>query len=84
MAEEFNFIIGKNLRSQSEYSIVEIIGRGTKVRISPKSIDRDIIYKIYEEFEANKKNENKFEFIGFGFNLCTRIDDVTHYDYVYI
>lgn len=84
LAEEFNFIKGKNLRSQSEYSIVERIGRGTKVRIAPKSTDRDIIYKIYEEFEENKKNQNKFEFVDFGFNLCTRIDDVTHYDYVYI
>lgn len=84
LADEFNFIKGKNLRSQSDYSIVERIGRGTKVRVAPGSSDRDIIYKIYEEFEANKKRENKFEFVDFGFDLYKRIEDVTQYDYIYI
>lgn len=84
LGEEFNFIKGKNLCLKSEYSVVERIGRGNKVRISSKSVDRDIIYEIYKEFERNKKLRNRFEFIDFGFDLYKRVDDVTHYDYVYI
>lgn len=84
LADEFNFIKGKNLRCLSEYSVVERIGRGTKIRLTPNSNDREIIYKIYEEFENLKKNVNKFEFIDFGFQLYLKHQDVTHYDYVYI
>lgn len=84
LAEEFNFIKGKNLRCLSDYSVVERIGRGTKIRLSPNSIDREIIYKIYEEFENLKMNVNKFEFIDFGFQLYIKHQEVTHYDYVYI
>ena len=84
LSEEFNFIKGKNLRSLSDYMGVERIGRGSKVRLTPKSIDREVIYKIYEEFEEKKKNAYKFEFIDFGFNLYPRVEKVSHYDYVYI
>lgn len=84
LSEEFNFIKGKNIRLLSDYSNVERIGRGTKVRLNPNSIDREVVYRIYEEFEREKKNVDKFEFIDFGFKLYPRAEDVTYYDYVYI
>lgn len=84
LGEEFDFIKGKNLRCLAEYSNVERTGRGNKVRVMPNSVDREVIYKIYEEFEEAKIRSNKFEFIDFGFKLYPRIEQVTHYDYVYI
>lgn len=84
LAEEFNFIKGKNLRCLSDYSIVERVGRGTKIRVYPNSIDREVIYKIYQEFEVLKENACRFEFIDFGFKLYPKKEEVTHYDYVYI
>lgn len=84
LGEEFDFIKGKNLRCLAEYSNVERTGRGNKIRIMPNSVDREVIYKIYEEFEEAKIRSNKFEFIDFGFKLYPRIEQVTHYDYVYI
>ncbi|MBU5316522.1 UvrD-helicase domain-containing protein [Clostridium bornimense] len=84
LCEEFNFIKGKNLRSLSDYMNVERIGRGTKVRLMPNSIDREVIYNIYEKFEKSKKYACKFEFIDLGFSLYPRIEDVSKYDYVYI
>ncbi len=84
LGEEFDFIKGKNLRCLAEYSNVERTGRGNKVRLMPNSIDREVIYKIYEEFEEEKIRNNKFEFIDFGFKLYPRIEQVSHYDYVYI
>lgn len=84
LGEEFDFIKGKNLRCLAEYSNVERTGRGNKVRVMPNSVDREVIYKIYEEFEEAKIRNNKFEFIDFGFKLYPRIEQVTHYDYVYI
>lgn len=84
LAEEFNFIKGKNLRCLSDYSIVERVGRGSKIRVYPNSIDREVIYKIYQEFEVLKENECKFEFVDFGFKLYLKKEEVTNYDYVYI
>ncbi len=84
LAEEFNFIKGKNLRCIEDYMEVRRIGRGTSIRLDPNSIDREVVYAIYKEFENLKEHSRKFEFIDYGFNLYEKVNSVTHYDYVYI
>lgn len=84
LAEEFDFITGKNIRSLETYRNVERIGRGTKVQLYTNTIDREIIFKLYEEFKKQKQSINKYEFIDLGFKLYSKVDSVPHYDYVYI
>lgn len=84
LVDEFNFIKGKNIRSVEQYNSIERIGRGTKVQLNPNTVDREIVYKIYLEFENEKQRMDKYEFIDFGFQLYSKVDLVTSYDYVYI
>lgn len=81
LGEEFDFIKGKNIRSIDEYKKTKRIGRGIK---KLNNEDREVVYSIFEKFEEFKREELKFEFIDFAYQIFPDADFLKQYDYVYI
>lgn len=83
IGEEIAWIKGKGLTDLESYKDASRQGRGSEVRVTKQ--DREVIYKIYEEY--NLRKGNLVDFDDLGLEIYLRLDelkDSDKYDYVFI
>ncbi|KOO43087.1 3'-5' exonuclease [Priestia koreensis] len=81
--EEISWIKGSDLCQREKYMKEPRKGRGGKVRVTPE--DREVIFKIYEEYE--KIRDYRLDYDDLGLQLSRNLDkipDEQKFDHVFI
>ncbi|QIZ08504.1 ATP-dependent helicase [Priestia megaterium] len=85
LGDEISWIKGKGIKNLSDYQNVSRSGRGSSVRVI--KTDRKIIYRIFEEYEREKRNSRKMDYDDFALTLLenkVKIKETFKFDQVMI